>query len=75
MLKAMIYKSKSSGLRELDVILAPFATERLSSLEPDLQKSYLRLLNENSIDILNWCSDIEATPKQYEEIIQVIMQE
>lgn len=55
------------GMRELDVIIEPFFEEDFSSLDEDLKRIFVRILNESDLMLFRWLLRGE-TPKDYDYI-------
>ena len=44
------------GMLELDLLLQPFFDEEFRGLSPDVQKAFVKLLEEDDPDLLMWFS-------------------
>jgi antitoxin CptB len=49
-----VYWHSRRGMRELDLLLMPFAEQVYPGLDPLLQAAYRRLLAEEDTDIFGW---------------------
>nr|WP_085867797.1 succinate dehydrogenase assembly factor 2 [Pseudoruegeria aquimaris] len=68
-LKRMKMRSWRRGMKEMDVILGPFADSELERLgEADLQL-YDQLLSENDQDLLRWVTGQAPTPPEYLDLL------
>jgi antitoxin CptB len=70
-LKRMWWHSRR-GMLELDLLLLPFATDRLAGLDEDQQKIYQRLLEQEDQDLFSWLIEKEVAPD--EELKQMVQQ-
>lgn len=59
--KRLVWQSRR-GMLELDLLLLPFATERLQALPPEQQQDYSRLLQEEDQDLFAWLVDRQQHP-------------
>ncbi len=70
-LKKMWWHSRR-GMLELDLLLLPFATDKLAGLEEGQQKIYQRLLEQEDQDLFSWLIEKEMAPD--EELKQMVQQ-
>ncbi|CEG38244.1 membrane-spanning 4-domains subfamily a member 14 isoform x3 [Plasmopara halstedii] len=56
--KRIIYRSKQRGWLEVDLLLGRWASENVMQLSSDQLQQYEDILNEETIDIFNYISDI-----------------
>ncbi|MDC1436183.1 succinate dehydrogenase assembly factor 2 [Gammaproteobacteria bacterium] len=68
-LKKMWWHSRR-GMLELDLLLLPFATDKLAQLDDSQQKIYQRLLEQEDQDLFSWLIEKEVAPDS--ELIQMI---
>lgn len=59
--KKLVWHSRR-GMLELDLLLLPFARERLPDLTDGDQKDYIRLLREEDQDLFAWLVDRHQHP-------------
>ncbi|MCT8161059.1 succinate dehydrogenase assembly factor 2 [Pseudoruegeria sp. SHC-113] len=71
-LKRMTMRSWRRGMKEMDVILGPFADSRLAALGEAELLLYDRLLAENDQDLLSWVTGQAPTPPEYLDLLTVI---
>ena len=60
-LKKMWWHSRR-GMLELDLLLLPFVTEKLASLEDETIRIYQRLLEQEDQDLFSWLIEKEVAP-------------
>ena len=61
------------GLNELDQILIPFVENKFSDLKNQDKSSFLSLLENEDIDLLEWILYGKTAPKQYLDILNEIV--
>ena len=57
------------GLQELDLVLTPFVEERFSKLNEEDKLSFLELLENNDMDLMDWIINEKPTPKEFNNIV------
>ena len=57
------------GLQELDLVLTPFVEERFSKLNQEDKVSFLELLENNDMDLMDWIINEKRTPKEFNNIV------
>ena len=57
------------GLQELDLVLTPFVEVRFSELNQEDKVSFLELLENNDIDLMDWIINEEQIPKEFNNIV------
>ncbi len=57
------------GLQELDLVLIPFVEERFSKLNQEDKVSFLELLENNDMDLMDWIINEKLTPKKFNNIV------
>ena len=57
------------GLQELDLVLIPFVEERFSKLNQEDKVSFLELLENNDMDLMDWIINEKPTPKEFNNIV------
>lgn len=72
-LKKMWWHSRR-GMLELDLLLLPFATDKLAELDDSQQKIYQRLLEQEDQDLWSWLIEKELAPdSELKLMIQMIL--
>lgn len=71
-LKRVAMRSARRGIKEMDIILGNYATERLGSMSDAELDHYEDLLSENDQDLYQWVSGQQPAPSQFAELIEVI---
>ncbi len=61
-IKRMIYRANHRGIKEMDIILGGFATEKLNELEPEMVNDFEALMAEHDRDLLTWFTGEVAFP-------------
>ena len=57
------------GLQELDLVLTPFVEVRFSKLNQENKVSFLKLLENNDIDLMDWIINEKPTPREFNNIV------
>ena len=57
------------GLQELDLVLTPFVEERFSKLNQEHKVSFLELLENNDMDLMDWIINEKRTPREFNNIV------
>lgn len=57
------------GLQELDLVLTPFVEERFSKLNQEDKVSFLELLENNDMDLMDWIINEKQTPREFNNIV------
>jgi len=57
------------GIREMDLILGPFADRALADLSEPEQDLFERLLEENDQDLYSWVTGAQPVPDAYASLI------
>lgn len=68
-LKRMTMRSWRRGIKEMDMILGPWADLHLAGLDPETLDLYDRLLHENDQDIYPWITGLNPMPEVYEGLL------
>lgn len=71
-LKRLRMRSWRRGMREMDLILGPFADRALPQLSSRLGALYTRLLSENDQDLYQWIAGSAPAPPELREIVEAI---
>lgn len=69
-LKRLRLRSWRRGIKEMDLILGPFADSELAELDAATLDSYERLLEENDWDLYYWVTGARETPGPYAPLIR-----
>ena len=57
------------GLQELDLVLTPFVEVRFSELNQEDKVSFLELLENNDMDLMDWIINEKQTPREFNNIV------
>ena len=57
------------GLQELDLVFIPFVEERFSELNQEGKVSFLKLLENNDVDLMDWVINEKQTPREFNKIV------
>ena len=57
------------GLQELDIVFTPFVEDRFSELNQEEKVSFLELLENNDVDLMDWIINVEQIPKEFNNIV------
>jgi len=57
------------GLQELDLVLTPFVEVRFSKLNQEDKVSFLELLENNDMDLMDRIINEKPTPKKFNNIV------
>jgi antitoxin CptB len=69
----LIYQSWHRGMRELDLLLGPFAERHVPHMTEAELKDYDELLNEQDLDLFSWVTNQKLIPDdKNHELIQMI---
>jgi len=60
------------GLQELDIIFKPFVEERFEYLSDKDKLSFLDLLQNNDVDLLDWILNDLPVPEDFNKIVTQI---
>lgn len=71
-IKRLKMRSMRRGIKEMDVILQPFAERNLEGMDEALLGLYDALLSENDHDLYQWVSGQVAPPDRYAALIRQI---
>lgn len=72
-IKRLKMRSMRRGIKEMDVILQPFAERNLDGMDDALLTLYDTMLNENDHDLYQWVSGQVAPPEQYATMIERVV--
>ena len=68
-LKKLKLRAWRRGFREADLILGPFADQRLAALPPEGLDAFERLLDASDQDLFEWIVGRTPTPKEYDTAV------
>ena len=71
-LSRMTMRSWRRGMKEMDLILGPFADANLAVMSPEAMAQYDRLLGENDQDLYSWVAGASAPPPELAPLIRQI---
>ncbi len=71
-LKRLKMRSWRRGMKEMDLILGPFADARIASLSEAELALYDRMLGENDQDLYRWVTGQSEAPSEIAAMITVI---
>ena len=57
------------GLQELDLVFTAFVEVRFSKLNQEDKVSFLELLENNDMDLMDWIINEKPTPKEFNNIV------
>ncbi len=57
------------GLKELDLVFTPFVEVRFSKLNQEDKASFLELLENNDMDLMDWIINEKPTPREFNNIV------
>ena len=57
------------GLQELDLVFTAFVEVRFSKLNEEDKVSFLELLENNDMDLMDWIINEKPTPKEFNNIV------
>ena len=63
------YFHSRRGLQELDLVFTPFVEERFSELNQEDKVSFLELLDNNDVDLMDWIINEKPTPREFNNIV------
>lgn len=71
-LKRLRMRSWRRGMKEMDLILGPFADAGLAALTPAELDAYERLMEENDQDLYLWVTGAAEAPADHLPMLQTI---
>jgi antitoxin CptB len=71
-LKRLRMRSWRRGMKEMDLILGPFADGGLAKLTPAELGAYERLLDENDQDLYLWVTGARSAPEEHLPMLETI---
>ena len=74
-LKRLRVRSWRRGTKEMDLLLGPYADERLAAMDPASLDRFEALLAEADTDLLAWAMGREAAPEAHRALIATIREE
>ncbi|MCH2263728.1 MAG: succinate dehydrogenase assembly factor 2 [SAR86 cluster bacterium] len=72
-LQKKAYFQSRRGLQELDLILLPFVQNNFVDLDHKMKLSYLTLLNEDDVMLLDWLLEKVVPPKKLSRIVNLVI--
>ena len=57
------------GLQELDLVFTAFVEVRFSKLNQEDKASFLELLENNDMDLMDWIINEKPTPREFNNIV------
>ena len=57
------------GLQELDLVFTAFVEVRFSKLNQEDKVSFLELLENNDMDLMDWIINEKPTPREFNNIV------
>ena len=72
MLKKIEYRINYRSTREMDLIFRKFWSDFKNDHSEDELNIFIRLIDENDVDIYNWIVGVSNTPKIYRIMIDKI---
>ena len=63
--RRLLFRSRHRGIREMDLVLGPFADARLKSMNASELDEYERWLDVPDQQIFAWVTGVEETPAAY----------
>ncbi len=72
-LKRLVYRSKYTGTKELDVLLSRFITRHLADLNESQLDLYERLLTAENPDLFMWISGRKPVPEEWNNEIMDLL--
>ncbi len=73
-LKKLRMRSWRRGMKEMDLILGPFADAHLADLSEPVLDRYEQLLDENDQDLYLWVTGAKGAPERLMPMLQMIAQ-
>jgi len=67
--KRLVMRSMRRGIKEMDLILSAYATDRLGAMDGAALTLYDALLSENDHDLYEWVTGQGAAPARYTDLI------
>ena len=71
-IKRMKMRSWRRGIKEMDLILGPYADRMLVEMSTDQLDLYDELLEENDHDLYQWVSGKVPAPERFAELIDLL---
>jgi antitoxin CptB len=71
-LKRLTMRSWRRGMKEMDLILGPYADARLADMPPAHLAHYDSLLSENDQDLYSWITGADLAPDRFSALIAEI---
>ena len=71
-LKRMKMRAWRRGIREMDLILGPYADTHIGDLEIRDLELFDQLLKENDHDLMGWITGAKPVPVKYTEVVTAL---
>ena len=71
-LKRLTMRSWRRGIREMDLVLGPYADAYLAGMGTDRLRDYEKLLDENDQDLLAWMLGRDPSPAELSGLVSDI---
>ncbi len=68
-IKRMRMRAWRRGTKEMDLILGPYADERLSAMTPEMLAAFDGLLEQNDHDLYAWVTGAAASPASFAPLV------
>ncbi len=72
-LKRLAYRSKYTGTKETDTLLASFVDRHLAHLTPQQLDQYEALIENSDPDLYMWISGQKPIPKQWDNEVMALL--
>lgn len=73
-IKRLAMRSMRRGIKEMDLILSAYASDRLPQMDADALALYESLLSENDQDLYQWVTGQGTVPSRFAPLIRDIAQ-
>jgi len=65
-LKKLKFRASHRGFVEADLILGPFAQQKVADMSPEMLDEFERLLDQPDQDLYGWIVGLKPIPPQYD---------
>lgn len=73
--KRLIYRSNHCGMKENDVLIGRFASERVAEMSEEQLDMFENLMNHTDNDLYNWITGREPTPDMVDSDVLRLIKE
>ncbi|TVP71845.1 MAG: succinate dehydrogenase assembly factor 2 [Rhodobacteraceae bacterium] len=73
-LKKLRMRSWRRGMKEMDLILGPYADAQLAGFAPEMLDAYEQMLDENDQDLYLWVTGAKPCPERLAAMVRQIGQ-